>query len=110
MSEPLLTQLSERLARPVGESDRQRARLHLLDWLACVAGARKSEVAGMHVQSQSQAFPRPLRWLANILEMDDVHRTALLHPGPVIWGRKPRLRDRANDHGLQCLDGCRLRL
>jgi 2-methylcitrate dehydratase PrpD len=23
--------------------------------------------------------------LGNVLEMDDVHRTALLHPGPVIW-------------------------
>ncbi len=24
-------------------------------------------------------------FLGNVLEMDDIHRTALLHPGPVIW-------------------------
>ncbi|MEO1167701.1 MAG: MmgE/PrpD family protein [Pseudomonadota bacterium] len=83
MSEPLLTQLSERLARPVGESDRQRARLHLLDWLACVAGARRSDVAG-----RGGLLSMPLggaALLGNVLEMDDVHRTALLHPGPVVW-------------------------
>ncbi|WP_299322276.1 MmgE/PrpD family protein [Parasphingopyxis sp.] len=83
MSEPLLTQLSERLARPVGESDRQRARLHLLDWLACVAGARQSAVAG-----RGGLLSMPLAGaalLGNVLEMDDVHRTALLHPGPVVW-------------------------
>ncbi|MGP1282916.1 MAG: MmgE/PrpD family protein [Parasphingopyxis sp.] len=83
MSEPLLAQLSERLARPVGESDRLRARLHLLDWLACVAGARRSDVAG-----RSGLLSMPLAGaalLGNVLEMDDVHRTALLHPGPVIW-------------------------
>ena len=25
------------------------------------------------------------RWLGNALEMDDVHRTSRLHPGPIIW-------------------------
>lgn len=24
-------------------------------------------------------------WLGNVLEMDDVHRASILHPGPVIW-------------------------
>ncbi|MEM8696189.1 MAG: MmgE/PrpD family protein [Pseudomonadota bacterium] len=85
MSEPLLTQLSKRLARPVGESDRQRARLHLLDWLACVAGARRSEVAKRFAQSAADKAVIAAM-AANILEMDDVHRAALLHPGPVIWG------------------------
>ncbi|WP_255454679.1 MmgE/PrpD family protein [Parasphingopyxis sp. CP4] len=85
MSEPLLTQLSERLARPVGESDRQRARLHLLDWLACVAGARKSEVAQAFFAGFQGDPKLKAAYLGNLLEMDDVHRTALLHPGPVIW-------------------------
>lgn len=85
MSEPLLTQLSERLARPVGESDRQRARLHLLDWLACVAGARESAVAGQSGRAMP-GYAITAAMTSNILEMDDVHRTALLHPGPVIWG------------------------
>ena len=58
--------------------------MHLLDWLACVAGARnwfaeQKIIAG--------AYPDTDRtMLGNVLEMDDVHRGALLHPGPVIWG------------------------
>ncbi len=80
MSEPLLTRLVRTLARPIGESDRARARLHLLDWLACVAGARQSAVAGaMRDSGRAYAF------LGNLLEMDDIHRAARLHPGPVIW-------------------------
>lgn len=85
MSEPLLTQLVRTLARPIAESDRQRARLHLLDWLACLAGARESAVAAaLRGRNALDGLPRS-RWLGNVLEMDDVHRTALLHPGPVIW-------------------------
>ena len=38
----LVQRLSAHLARSPNESDRARARLHLLDWLACVAGARGS--------------------------------------------------------------------
>jgi len=84
MSEPLLVQLVRTLARPITESDRARARLHLLDWLACVAGARQSALRGLH----SLAIPGAVGQAAlmgNLLEMDDVHRAALLHPGPVIW-------------------------
>ncbi|WP_114520899.1 MmgE/PrpD family protein [Altererythrobacter sp. ZODW24] len=84
MSAPLLTQLSTRLARQPAESEKQRARLHLLDWLACVAGARSS-VAG---ELGAIISPKPWEkatYLGNVLEMDDVHRAALLHPGPVIW-------------------------
>ncbi len=84
MSEPLLSQLGHRLARPVGESERKRARLHLLDWLACVAGARGSE-AGELGAVISHAGWEKATYLGNVLEMDDVHRTALVHPGPVVW-------------------------
>ena len=84
MSEPLLTQLVRTLARPIGERDRARARLHLLDWLACVAGARRSAVAAALNPMQSDRMINAA-FLGNLLEMDDIHRTALLHPGPVIW-------------------------
>ena len=84
MSEALLTQLANRLKRPVGDKDRQRMRLHLLDWLACVAGARSSE-AGELGATISQRGWEKATYLGNVLEMDDVHRTALLHPGPVVW-------------------------
>lgn len=81
----LLEQLAQHLQRPVNDDVRTRARLHLLDWLACVAGARGSEVANVLRRSGLDAS-RHAWWLGGILEMDDVHRCALLHPGPVIWG------------------------
>ena len=84
MSEPLLAQLSKRLARAVGEAERERARLHLLDWLACVAGARTSEAGALGREVSTRAW-ECTAYLGNVLEMDDVHRTGLLHPGPVIW-------------------------
>lgn len=83
--QPLIAQLARHLQRPVPEIVRTRARLHLLDWLACVAGARRSAVGD--VLRRSGLDPsRHAWWLGGLLEMDDVHRSALLHPGPVIWG------------------------
>ena len=80
----LIERLSAHLARSPNESDRARARLHLLDWLACVAGARQSPVAAVARIAEPDILTRAAL-LGNVLEMDDVHRTALLHPGPVIW-------------------------
>ncbi|MEY4270734.1 MAG: hypothetical protein RLZZ58_1950 [Pseudomonadota bacterium] len=79
----LTEQLAKHLQRPIDEATRQRARLHLLDWLACVAGARNSRIAktmGKLYQSQEVSA-----YLGNVLEMDDVHKGALLHPGPIVW-------------------------
>ena len=84
MNEPLLTGLGARLARPVTKGERQRARLHLLDWLACVAGARVTKAAALGATISHNGWERAT-YLGNVLEMDDVHRTALLHPGPVVW-------------------------
>jgi len=82
---PSLTErVSHHLARPVEASVRTIARWRLLDWLACVAGARRSEAAAM----ARAAVPDPVMWAAyigNVLEMDDVYRAAVLHPGPVVW-------------------------
>jgi 2-methylcitrate dehydratase PrpD len=83
MSEPLLSQLVRTLERPIAESDRARARLHLLDWLACVAGARGSAVAAALNPMQGDRMINAA-FLGNLLEMDDIHRSAILHPGPVI--------------------------
>ena len=77
-------QLAEHLQRPVPEHVRTRARLHLLDWLACVAGARRTEVADVVRKSERDPLAR-CAVLGNFLEMDDVHRAALLHPGPIVW-------------------------
>ncbi|MFM8819693.1 MAG: MmgE/PrpD family protein [Phenylobacterium sp.] len=93
--------LSVLLARPVSQDDRARARLHLLDWVGCtVAGAREADVARVRGLARAEgtgacsiiggtgAGPQAAA-LANgpagaILEMDDVDRRALLHPGPVV--------------------------
>lgn len=80
----LTRRLAQHLLRPVDPATLERARLHLLDWMGCVAGARQGAVAqalgGIQRGTLAQAA-----FLGNVLEMDDVHRTALLHPGPVIW-------------------------
>ena len=76
----LTEQLATHLQRPVDDATRARARLHLLDWLGCVAGARGSELA-----LRLRENPRAYSFLGNILEMDDIHRAAVLHPGPIVW-------------------------
>lgn len=79
---PSLTErLAERLARPVDAATRARARLHLLDWLGCVAGGRTATNEG-YVVRYGETAPA-LR--GNMLEMDDVDRAGRLHPGPVVW-------------------------
>jgi 2-methylcitrate dehydratase PrpD len=93
--------LADVLARPVSADDRARARLHLLDWVGCaVAGSREADVARVAALAEAEG-QGPCRIvgrgrvgpqaaaLANgpagaILEMDDVDRRALLHPGPVV--------------------------
>lgn len=84
MSSPLLCEFVRTIARPVGESERKRARVHLLDWLACVAGGRDTEAGHLGGAISRLGWERAT-YAGNALEMDDVHRTALLHPGPVVW-------------------------
>lgn len=85
MSDDSLTlRLAKHLHRPTAKIVRTKARLHLLDWLACIAGARGSEIGKIQAGSSAAVAVRAA-WLGNVLEMDDVHRTAILHPGPVIW-------------------------
>ncbi len=79
-----IEQLAKHLQRPVPEAMRMRARLHLLDWIGCVAGARRSPVATIAKAAEPDVLTRAAL-LGNVLEMDDIHRTAILHPGPVIW-------------------------
>ena len=86
MSEPysLTERLAQHLLRPVDPATRGRARLHLLDWLGGVAGARRGAVASALIHGGAERHVTAA-FLGNVLEMDDVHRAALLHPGPVIW-------------------------
>jgi 2-methylcitrate dehydratase PrpD len=80
----LTEQLAKHLMRPVDDATRAKARLHLLDWLACVAGARVSEAAAIVSRRELDGVSRA-SYLGNVLEMDDIHRSSILHPGPIIW-------------------------
>jgi len=99
MSEPLLSQLSRRLMRTIESDDRVRARLHLLDWLACVAGARQSPAVKASSKCTETGWERAA-YAGNVLEMDDVHRTALLHPGPVVWAAAMSMPSASMDQRL----------
>lgn len=94
--------LARLLARPVDPVTRSRAAAHVLDWLGCaVIGA--TEPAGCRLLRHAATAPagrcsvvggrgaaEPGRaafcngGLGNILEMDDIHRVSILHPGPVV--------------------------
>lgn len=75
------------MRRTVDAASAARARRHLLDWSGCaIAGA--VEPAGKILRNARSTNPggRAFCWggLGNILEMDDVDKRALLHPGPSI--------------------------
>lgn len=89
-------------ARPVDAGARRRAVLHWIDWMGCVAAGARAPVAQVLRRTQpaagapgaTEALLGPARdaWHATLLdaapanveEMDDMHRQAILHPGPVI--------------------------
>lgn len=94
----LTGQLLAAIARTPSPEDRAAAALHLLDWLGCAlsgavtetglamaraGGARGHPFAASGRSTADYAFA--LGSFGSLLEMDDVHRTAILHPGPVIW-------------------------
>ena len=98
----LTNRLVDLLERPISAAARGRAALHVLDWLGCAVigvttapggmlagyGRRHAGDSGCHaigvgaVAAPVAAFVNG--GLGNVLEMDDVHRTSILHPGPVV--------------------------
>lgn len=95
--ESLTEKLSIHLMRPVDEATRQRARLHLLDWLGCVAGGLNNARTEPMLKAGTQYVGLgAAAWFGNVLEMDDIHRSSILHPGPVIWPSIP-ISDNMND-------------
>lgn len=91
LTETLLTILE----RPLHADDRRRAALHVLDWLGCALAGTTTDI-GRKVVTMTGTHPFALAGagteqgvaalgaLGSLLEMDDVHRGALLHPGPVV--------------------------
>lgn len=89
-SDTLTERLAARLARPVSANDRARAALHLLDWTGCaMAGLASAPAKAMRIALAGEgeaALARVLfdGALGNVLEMDDVDKPAILHPGPTV--------------------------
>lgn len=97
----LTESLVSRLARRVSADARRRASLHLLDWIGGTAAA-VGTVEGQILMSEARSAPSgrcavvgtsPRQpdvaafvnaGLGMVLELDDVHREARLHPGPVV--------------------------
>lgn len=93
--------LVQLMHRPISDADRSRAALHVLDWIGCAAAGTETP-PGRAMLAYARTMPpgscRTFGGLVlsardavlvngsfgNVLEMDDVYRTALVHPGPVV--------------------------
>lgn len=85
--DPVLVRLARLLAAPVAEQDRARAGWRVLDWLGCAAaGAQAPSGRLLRATQGPGSAGRAFTWggLGNVLEMDDVDRQGVLHPGPVV--------------------------
>ncbi len=97
----VLQLLVARLHQPVNAASRERAALHLLDWFGqAMLGLRQPAAAGFRASFEANNLGHATAlsgakgdwWqvlqvnaaLGNLLEMDDLHRSSILHPGPVI--------------------------
>lgn len=97
-------------AKPITDKDRDRAALFLLDTVANALGARNTEPGRMlrawsarqGVDAGRQAFL--IGGLAHILEMDDLHRRSVTHPGCVVAPAVLALASRERSSGPAVLD------
>lgn len=117
--------IAERLAaivmRPVDARARKRAALHVLDWAGCAAigattepGRALTAWAAQEPGGPCQTIGAGRRSLStacvlnggvgNVLEMDDFHKTAILHPGPVIVPAALAVAEREGASGPALLD------
>lgn len=98
--------------RPVGDQDRARAALHVRDWYACALAGTTLPVAqtlwagahGLPGTTDPWAGLAFEASLGTLLEMDDIDRAALCHPGPVIVPTALFLARRLGASGRQLLD------
>jgi 2-methylcitrate dehydratase PrpD len=98
LSKQLLIDISQ---KPITHHDLARAGEHVLDWVACASSGKLSDagrayqallsldgegkctaIGGLQVSMQNAAQHNGA--LGNVLEMDDIHRSSILHPGPVV--------------------------
>lgn len=120
-SEPWSSWLVESLRRPVSVHDRNRAVLHLIDWIGCAVLGSTGEVADVlrrwadkHISGDSWTCSyRALQaseaafWngsLGSCHEMDDVHREAVVHPGDIIIPAALAIAQREQVNSMALLD------
>jgi 2-methylcitrate dehydratase PrpD len=94
--QPISAELLALCGRPVGPADLDAAALHLLDWLGCALAGAASPTGRQIASIAGGGHPLAkaglglvegavaLGGIGSLLEMDDVHRGAILHPGPVV--------------------------
>ncbi len=117
----ITAQLAELCLRPVDDADRARAALHVLDWAGCAVSGSAAEAGRTLARWAARQPAGPCRtlnagerdlWTAaivnggfgNILEMDDIHRAAILHPGPVVIPAALALAEREGAAATALLD------
>lgn len=121
MAESLSEGLAALLERPVDAPTRRRAALHVLDWAGCAllgatAGAGRVLLGYGRAQApgpsaaigcgrrEAGAAAFVNGGLANLFEMDDLHRLAIVHPGPVVVPAALALAEREEVDGGAFLD------
>lgn len=121
MSKSLTETLAKILARPIDREARAQVCLHIVDWLGCaVLGA--TSPAGSALLSYGRAAPDGPCFalgagrksaevaafvnggLGNIFEMDDLHRTSIVHPGDVVIPAALAVAERVGATGPILLD------
>lgn len=71
------------------EAEERDASMRVLDWAGCALGGRSTPVGAAFARAAPPSdHPEGKAFLfgsfGSLLEMDDVHKAALLHPGPVV--------------------------
>jgi 2-methylcitrate dehydratase PrpD len=118
---PISVELVGMARREIPQTVRMRAALHVLDWLGCaiyglrylhgkallnylkdVPDGRASALGAERKYFEQAAFHNAC--LGNIAEMDDVHRTSILHPGPVVIPVALAVAEQVGASGAQLLD------
>ncbi|RFC66592.1 MmgE/PrpD family protein [Mesorhizobium denitrificans] len=96
-------------SKPVSDKDLEWAALFVLDTLGCALGALKTEPARMLqavAPPETSDVPRRafyLGGLAHILEMDDLHRDSVTHPGSVVIPAAWTISEHRNLNGREFL-------
>ncbi len=113
--------LVQALRKPIGEHDRQRAALHLIDWMGCAHLGQSTELGEVLQRWALKQAPGPIwvcghrglmaaeaaRWngsLGSCHEMDDVHREAVVHPGDTVVPAVLAMAQRENASAQALLD------